>query len=298
MPLFADVILPLALADSYTYEIPKELENSIQPGHRVIVPFGRNKFYTAIVFKVHQNRPENISLKEIHSQLDSNPIVNQHQLKLWQWISFYYMAPMGDVYNAALPTQLKLESKAYVSLSSKYHEINAHLTPTEQEIVDYLQDHKRPQQISNIARDLNNRNIQSHINALSGKKMVLVSQTINPRYTERRENYIRIHPAFDQETAQDVLRRAKKQLELYNFLKGYFEEHNATSISRKELLLDGAFTASILSALINKDIVEQFEVSASRLNKEILQTDKAKELTPIQQEAYDEVKEVFEEKDV
>ncbi|HZJ79562.1 MAG TPA: primosomal protein N', partial [Dysgonamonadaceae bacterium] len=124
MSLFADVILPLALADSYTYAIPNELENTIQPGHRVIVPFGKSKFYTAIVLRVHQNRPQDISLKEIHSQLDSIPIVNQYQLKLWQWISFYYMAPMGDVYNAALPAQLKLESKAYVSLSANYQEVD------------------------------------------------------------------------------------------------------------------------------------------------------------------------------
>ena len=82
MSLFADVILPLALADSYTYVIPKELENSIQPGFRVIVPFGKNKFYTAIVLRIHQNRPQHIDLKEIHSQLDSNAIVNQHQLNL------------------------------------------------------------------------------------------------------------------------------------------------------------------------------------------------------------------------
>ena len=84
MSLLADVILPLALADSYTYLVPKELEGAIGPGYRVIVPFGKNKFYTAIVLRIHQNKPENIALKEIHSQLDSNPIVNQHQLKLWQ----------------------------------------------------------------------------------------------------------------------------------------------------------------------------------------------------------------------
>ena len=148
MILFADVILPLALADSYTYVVPKELEGAIGLGYRVIVPFGKNKFYTAIVLRIHQNKPEHITLKEIHSQLDSTPIVNQHQLKLWQWISFYYMAPMGDVYNAALPAQLKLESKAYVSLSPNYKDVSSQLTPTELEVVGYLQENKKPKQIT------------------------------------------------------------------------------------------------------------------------------------------------------
>lgn len=298
MSLFADVILPLALADSYTYEVPKELQNTIKPGHRVIVPFGKNKFYTAIVLRVHQNRPSNISLKEVHSQLDSKPIVNKHQLKLWQWISFYYMAPMGDVYNAALPAQLKLESKAYISLLPNYFEVDAQLTPTEQEVVNYLQERKRPQQISELSRDLNNKNIHYHINALSAKKMVLVSQTINTKYKEKTESHIRIHPQFNQSTADEVLKRAKKQLDLYNFVAGYLEQHNVTSISRKELLADGTFSAPILSAVLSKEVLEQFEVSASRLDPRLLQTNYTKELSPHQQEAYEEVKKIFEEKDV
>ena len=298
MSLFADVILPLALDDSYTYIIPIELEKTIQRGNRVIVPFGKSRFYTAIVLRVHQNKPEHINLKEIHSQLDSNPIVNQHQLKLWQWISFYYMAPMGDVYNAALPAQLKLESKAYVSLSPDFEEIEAELTPTEQKVVAYLQNNKKPQQISDLSRNLDNKNILSHINALSVKRVVLVAQTIHPRYKEKKENHIRIHPQFNKSTAQEVLKQAKKQWELYSFVEGYLREHNVASISRKELLMDGTFTASILSALINKEIFEQYELSASRLNTKNLHTNDAKDLTPHQQEAYTQIKDIFKEKNV
>ena len=298
MSLFADVILPLSLADSYTYIIPKELENTIQPGFRVIVPFGKNKYYTAIVLRIHQNKPQNITLKEIHSQLDSKPIVNQHQLKLWQWISFYYMAPMGDVYNAALPAQLKLESKAYVSLSPNYHEIDVQLTPIEQDVVNYLQDNKSSKQISELTRDLDNKNILSHINALSAKKVLSVGQSIDSKYKEKIEKHIRIHPQFNQSKAEEALKGARKQWELYQFVSGYLKEHNVASISRIDLLEDGTFTAPILSALINKDVLEQFEVSASRLNNNILETNVAKELTPHQQEAYTQIKSVFEEKEV
>ncbi len=298
MSLFADVILPLALADSYTYEVPSELEKTIHPGFRVIVPFGKNKFYTAIVLRIHQNKPQNIALKEIHSQLDSHPIVNQHQLKLWQWISFYYMAPMGDVYNAALPAQLKLESKAYVSLSPNFWETETQLTPTEQELVAFLQESKRPQQISEIARDMDRKNILSHVNALTAKKVVSVGQTINQKYKERTENFIRIHPQLNQSTAEETLKGAPKQLALYQFVVGYLKEHNINSISRKELLADGTFTSPILSAVLTKDVLEQFEVSASRINSITLETNDAKELTLHQQVAYEEIKTVFEDKDV
>ena len=298
MSLLADVILPLALADTYTYIIPENLEGIIQAGFRVLVPFGKNKFYTAIVLRVHQNRPKNIALKEVHSQLDSNPIVNQYQLKLWQWISFYYMAPMGDVYNAALPAQLKLESKDYVSLSSNYGEIDIQLTPTELEIVNYLKESKRSQQISELSRDLNNKNIHSHINALTAKKVVSVTQNINPKYKERTEKYICIHSQFNESTAQEALKGAPKQWELYQFVSGFLEKNNITSISRKNLLADGTFSTSILTTLINKNVLDQFEMSNSRLNEKTLNINYAKQLTPHQQEAYEEVKKVFKEKDV
>ena len=298
MSLFADVILPLALADSYTYIIPNELRSTIQPGFRVIVPFGKNKYYTAIVLRIHQNKPQQVALKEIHSQLDANSIVNQHQLKLWQWISFYYMAPMGDVYNAALPAQLKLESKAYVSLSSEYLSIDASLTPTEQDVVNYLQHTNLPTQISELIRDLNNNNILSHVNALAAKKIVAISQTIHQKYKEKTESYIRIHPQFNRVTAEATLKRARKQWELYQFIAGYLKENKTESIARKDLLADGTFTSTNLLALLNRNALEQFEIATSRLHNEGVETNDAKQLTPHQQEAYTEIKSVFEEKDV
>ncbi len=298
MRLLADVILPLALADSYTYVIPKELENTIQPGFRVIVPFGKNKYYTAIVLRVHQNEPQHVTLKEIHSQLDANSIVNQHQLKLWQWISFYYMAPMGDVYNAALPAQLKLESKAYVSLAPNYQSTDATLTPTEQDVVDYLQHNNLSTRISELTRDLDNKNILSHVNALAAKKVVTISQTIQTKYKEKTENYIRIHPQFDQSTAKDVLKGAKKQWELYQFVESYLKEKKTESINRKVLLADGTFIASNLTSLLNRDALKQFEVATSRLHNEGVETNDAKTLTPHQQEAYTDIKSILKEKDV
>ena len=297
MSLFADVILPLALADSYTYLIPKELERIIQPGFRVLVPFGKSKFYTAIVLRIHQNKPDNIALKEIHSPLDSHPIVNQHQLKLWEWISFYYMAPMGDVYNAALPAQLKLESKAYVTLAADYQYSGDTLTPTEQEIIDYLQLTDRPQQIAELSRNLDNKNILYHINALSTKKVVSVGQTIHPKYREKTEKHIRIHPQFDQSIATEVLKGAPKQWELYQFIADFLKNNNLKSIGRKELLANGSFSAAIVSALIKNEVLEQYEQTASRLVTDTSATKEAKELTPHQQEAYTQIKAVFEEKD-
>ncbi|MDD2936933.1 MAG: primosomal protein N' [Proteiniphilum sp.] len=105
--MYADVILPLPLHGLFTYAIPLEMQPKIGVGFRVIVPFGSRKHYTAIVAHIHSKRPMNMEIKPIHSLVDSHAIVNEQQLKLWEWIAFYYMSALGDVYKAALPPSMK-----------------------------------------------------------------------------------------------------------------------------------------------------------------------------------------------
>lgn len=105
--LYADVILPLPLQDTYTYAVPQEMESGIKRGCRVVVQFGAKKVYTAIVIKVHDQKPTFDNIKYISELLESRPIVNENQLTFWQWIASYYMCPLGDVYKAALPGGLK-----------------------------------------------------------------------------------------------------------------------------------------------------------------------------------------------
>lgn len=94
--LYAEVVLPLALDNLFTYAIPDDIVDKVGVGHRVIVPFGRRKFYTAIVINIHENKPEGYEIKAIDSVIDAFPLVNAQQIKLWSWLSFYYMCSMGE----------------------------------------------------------------------------------------------------------------------------------------------------------------------------------------------------------
>lgn len=108
---FLDVILPLPLERIFTYAITNAEADFIKPGVRVSVPFGKNKIYTSIALKLHAEAPTAYEVKSIHSILDKSPIVNEYQIQLWQWISEYYMASLGDVLRAALPSAFLLESE-------------------------------------------------------------------------------------------------------------------------------------------------------------------------------------------
>lgn len=126
---YADLILPVPLQGLFTYAIPEGMNVGI--GMRVLVPFGRNKTYMAIVAKVHDVKPEGYQVKPIAQVMDEDPIVTERQLQLWQWISDYYLSPIGDVYKAALPSGLKAEdgykpkTETYIRLTSPYCNVTA-----------------------------------------------------------------------------------------------------------------------------------------------------------------------------
>lgn len=120
---FVDVILPLSLPNLFTYRLPETLNDDIQIGQRVVVPFGRGrKLYSALVKTIHNSPPKEYQAKYIESLLDDRPIVNQHQLKHWDWMTNYYLANPGDVYSAALPGALKLASETKVLLNHEFNE--------------------------------------------------------------------------------------------------------------------------------------------------------------------------------
>ena len=111
MGKFVDVILPLPLPGTFTYSVPEEMMGKIFPGCRVTVPLGNKKSYTALVAAVHGNEPKEYTVRPLKELLDETPIVLESQVKLWEWISKYYLCSLGDIYKAAIPQGLKGEFK-------------------------------------------------------------------------------------------------------------------------------------------------------------------------------------------
>lgn len=106
MSSYIDVLLPVPLDALFTYSVPPSLQGSVERGRRVLVPFGRSKTCVGLVMKVHDTKP-GFGVKDIKLVLDDSRIVTDIQLKLWHWLSDYYMSAPGDVLQAALPGGLK-----------------------------------------------------------------------------------------------------------------------------------------------------------------------------------------------
>ncbi|MEN9458641.1 MAG: hypothetical protein RL135_1227, partial [Bacteroidota bacterium] len=110
--MFVEVIIPLALPKNYTWQVPEQMQLAIVPGIRVEVALRKNKKYAGIVKRVVTEIPVGFTPSPILNILDSSPVVNDTQLKLWEWIAQYYMCTEGEVMQAAIPANLKLSSES------------------------------------------------------------------------------------------------------------------------------------------------------------------------------------------
>lgn len=303
--LFIDVILPLSVPNLFTYRLPFELNNHIQIGQRVIVPFGRGaKLYTALVKHIHQKPPTEYQAKYIDSLLDESPIVNQHQLKLWDWIADYYLANPGDVFNAALPGAFKLVSESKVVLNPTF-EGNAVADLTDKEFLIYQAlEVRNVLSLQEIAEILDVKNIHQFVKALIEKRVIVVEEEIKNKYKPKIIAYVRLTEYADNEKNLEQifnqLGKAKKQLEaLITFIK-LNNRYSKSPNEVKKLDLQNAANVSsaIINQLVEKNVFDVYEMEESRLGKYKHELLSEKTLNEHQEKAYLEIKESYKTKDV
>lgn len=181
MSQYADVILPLPLQSVFTYALSKDCETEPQVGSRVIVPFGSRKFYTAIVVRLHDETPS-YPTKAISEVLDASPIILPEQLRLWKWIADYYLCTLGDVFKAALPSGLKLESESSVLLNEDWEEELSY-TPSEKKVLEVLSA-KKGKTLASLQKETGVKSILPVVKSLLEKGAALMKEEI--RRTRKR----------------------------------------------------------------------------------------------------------------
>lgn len=306
MSWYVNVILPLPLGGSFTYRLPQEYADTIQIGSRVVVQFGTKRYYTALVLHKHTDAPQgNYDIKDVVEVLDTSPIVQPMQLKLWQWIADYYMCTLGDVYKAALPSALKLESETIVTLNEDFI-AEAPLRGREQKILDSLSTSPK-QRVQQLLKSCGLRSGMHVIKSLIEKSAIKIDETLRQSYKPRCEVYVRLSEAYRSEAAfNDVilsLKRAMRQQQLLLRLIELAEceefYHPHKEVSRSTLLKASGMSPAVLNALITKGIVETYHVETGRLTTTAAtDTCQLSPLSPHQQRAFDDIREGWRHHDV
>lgn len=307
--LFVDVILPLAIPNLYTYRLPYELNGSIKTGQRVVVNFGKNKLYTALVRNIHENPPKKYEAKYIECILDVEPIVKNKQFELWDWMAAYYMCCIGEVMNAALPSGLKLSSETKIVMHPEYLFLQADskspqaLTDTEYLIVEALE-LRNVLTISDIEQIANLKIVHSLITSLIDKKAIIIYEELKEKFKAKVESYIRFTEESDKEENLKIIfdsleKKAFKQLELVmTFVKlSNRYTDRIVEVKKSDLLKNADASPVVLNELVRKNIFEVYDRVVGRLSGASPEGS-INELNEDQNTAFEKTKLEFQTKDV
>lgn len=301
---YIDVIVPLPLDGTFSYVVPDQWAEQVSIGMRVVIPFGKKKLYTAIVSLIHSHKPEVLyELKEIICLLDSQPILRFPQLKFWDWVASYYQAYRGDVYQAAVPAGLKLQSESMICINPDF-EAQHFLSDKEQKVLDALSDGK-PIDVAQLAKATDIRQLLPTLNSLLDKGAIEMSEELIEKFRPKTETFVRLVPEVRKEKnlrqVFEDLSRARKQLDLlmiYIDLSKCLQANLIREISRKELLERANVSSSVLNGLIEKGVFELYVNEIGRLNLSEIGTSDIYLLNHFQQKAYHQIENLFLEKNV
>lgn len=303
---YAEVILPLPLQGPFTYRIPLNFSGRVKPGCRVVVPFGKKKFYTAIVVGLSTKGPEGFEVKEIVDVPDDGPILRHPQMRLWEWIAEYYLCTIGDVYKAAVPAGLKIESETFVELNPDFEEsVDSRLSEREAIIVQAL-DHGGKMTPVEIEKRTGLQRVATLLLSMVGRGMVIVSEKLVERYRSKKETCVRlVSPRTDNEAmrkAFDAVAGAPKQekmlVTLLDMVNKNIHEGMPPVVTRNALLEATGLSAAILSALATKGIVTTFVREVNRFKSSEAPTGELPVLSDAQSAALKEIHAGFTEKDI
>lgn len=300
-----DVVLPLAVSQFFTYKVPEEFSAEMEPGKRVIVPFGKQRIFAALIKNVRHSSENLDDYKQIQSVLDEKAIVNSFQFELWGWISEYYLCQTGEVMNAALPPGLKLQSETKVVLNPSFEIEGKEMDTNELLLFETLLG-KQEMRIDEVSLVLKKKSVHLLLKRMLEKGMIILSEEIEERYKPKKETRIRLSPAYEsddllhglfQEYEQD--KRKAKQLEaLMFFLKLLYQKPERDFIKKNDLLKQENISSSALQTLVKNNVLKEWDVRVDRLPLATGEQVVPFSLSEAQQTALDEVRSVFAEKDV
>jgi len=296
---YAEIIIPAALPKNFTWSIPSHLLDEVKPGCRVEVNLGKTKKYAGIVKKLLKDKPEFIETKDILNVLDTEPVVFEQQLKLWEWMASYYMCSEGEVMAAALPAHFKLSSETILIYNEEYGDDFSALDHDEYIVAEALLI-KKELSLSEVQQVLDSSHAYPVINRLINQKVCFVWEALKQTYSPKKETYVLLNPAFaNEDNLSELLNnwtKAPKQMEL---LLSYLHLIKTEGeVTKPNLLKKSGASDAQLKGLIEKNILRTEKKNVDRLQYLPKNVQIDFDLTEQQQKAFEEVQQQLKNKQV
>lgn len=297
--LFAEIILPLAVGHTFTYRVPEEMKEEMIPGKRVLVPFGKNKVYSGLIFRIHNEAPKLYEARYLHSSMDSEPIIFPWNMEFWSWISEYYQCHLGEVMKAALPSGLKLENENFLVINDSEdfgEDFWEDLGEKERLVWEIIQNQGEVR-LDQLPRLTGIKSVLNQVKSLISKKRIQVREEISRGYQIKKQVFIRLNPEYaERDKKKGLFEEFKKKPSQLSLIMAYYAlgGHQEKEISKNQLLEASHQSSNTLNLLVKKEIFEIYYKRVSRLEPISNHDLENFTLSPAQEDAYLNIKSSFE----
>ena len=298
MNYYVDVILPLPLKGTFTYQVAHDEFKKLEIGYRVAVSFGKRKIYTGIVQELHNKKPESYETKSIEFIYDNNKLITRKQIDFWNWLSKYYFVPIGDIMKAAVPSTFLLESDSLIIKKEISDDDYGKLSDDEFLIYDALgiQNLK----LNDISQIINKKNPYPIIQKMISSGYVEINYEIKEKYSPKLLNAIFLNRSlFSQKNIEksfNLLNNSPKQKEILLLLISLIK--NKDYIILKDLKKTARFSNTTIKSLEKKGLIAIRKIKIDRNN---ILNDKPRSsnlLSKLQNDALKKIKKKLEKKDI
>ncbi len=293
MNYYADVILPLPIQGTFTYQLTIEQSKLLGVGYRVAVSFGKRKIYTGVIKQIHNQKPDFSKLKPIEFSYDKKALVTELQIEFWSWISKYYFTPIGDVLKAAIPSTFLLESDTIIIKKEIDNEALEKLT--EEEFLIYEALDFKNLKINEVSEIIDKKSTYSIIQGMIKKNLVELNFEINEIYKPKLVRVIYLKKETIN-TSLDTLKKSPKQKEI--LLNIISKTKSNSYLKVKDLKNTINFSDNSLKGLEEKGFISIKKIKIDRNESEQKFYQKINKLSSIQSTALNKINDQLKNKDV
>ena len=298
MNYYADVILPLPLHGTFTYELTKKEYENLGIGHRVAVSFGKRKVYTGVIKQIHTNKPTLYETKPIEFVYDKKELISESQIDFWSWISKYYFTPIGDVLKAAIPSTFLLESETIIIKKEINSDDIEQMSDDEYLIYEALDFNTL--KINEVSDILDKKNTYSVIQKMILKGFIELNFEINEKYKPKLLNVIYLNKELLEEqkikNALKILNSSPKQKEILMHIISNLKSQKYIILKDFKKIIK--FSDSTIKGLEQKGFITINKIKIERNDNKLEHYSKTNDLSESQLNALDQVQSQLKYKDV
>lgn len=298
--IYAEILLPLALENTYTYLIPPDLKDQAAFGKRVEVQFGSRKRYAGLIVKTGVRKPE-YRTKEIIAILDQDPIIQAWQYKTWHWMAGYYCCTAGEIMKAALPGALLLSSETIIRAMPVPEDDILQLGEPLYTIFRIIES-RTSITLEELQKATGLKAMYPHIVKLYQLGMILVVEQLAEKYIAKKITLVALGDAYATEAGlQQALEEVSKSEKQTHLILSYLAVagKELPAVNPKDILARAEVGKSVLQSLIQKGIFKEVIKEVNRMDRYGKAAEEvAATLTPVQASALHDIKQHWQDKEV